>query len=176
MPYIFDFYGQRKEVSKSAFYLTGTVDRLFDDMLEILGGRIKVSVFRRNWYQLVAFILFVIRLAHSRAQQDMHSDILAYMTDQSNPDSYLNAFNNSEYETLSRYDPVWLAGNVSASYEILWNLHIEAEKKGEDSSFVLNERLGQLLAGDSDDEPNLHDAFSFLNEKFEKGHVKLFEE
>lgn len=175
MPYLFDEFGQRKEVSEGAFYLTGTVDLLFDDMLEILGGRIKVSVFRQNWYQLVAFILFVIRLAHSRAHQEIDPEIQTYMSDQNNPDSYLNKFNNPEYESLHPYDLPWLAGAVSAAYQKYWELYNQSNNEGKDPSYMINEYLGQMLAAKSGDQVNLHDAFSFLDNKFEKGEVKLFQ-
>ena len=174
MPIIFDAFGQRKEVSSSAFYLAGAVDRLFDDMLEILGGRIEVPVFRRNWHQLVAFILFVIRWAHSRAEQEIDPEILAYVVDRDNPDSYLNVFNNPEYKSLHRYDPVWLADAVTAAYRTYWDLYTQDNNEGRDPSFAVNEYLGRMLAGDSHDQPNLHDAFNFLEGKFTKGDLKLF--
>ncbi len=175
MPYLFDEHGQKKEVSEGAFYLTGTVDRLFDDMLEILGGRIKVSVFRENWYQLVPFILFVIQLAHSRAQQDIQAEIRSYVADQNNPDSYLNRFNNPEYKSLREHDPAWLAETVAAAYQKYWDLFNQSSNEARDPSFLINEYLGQMLAGDTSDQVNLHDAFNFLDIKFVHGAVKLFQ-
>ncbi|RPH38168.1 hypothetical protein EHM92_00720 [bacterium] len=175
MPIIFGPFGQRKEVSKSAFYLTGLVDRMFDDMLDILGGRIEVPVFRRNWYRLVPFILFVIRLAHSRAQQEIHDEIQSYISDGSNPDSYLNVFNNPEYQSLQRYDPAWLAETVASTHETYWELYTQSSDKGEDPSFTINEHLGRMLATESNDQPNLHDAFSFLDRKFLSGEFKLYQ-
>lgn len=175
MPFLFDEFGQRKEVSEGAFYLTGTVDRLFDDTLEILGGRIKVPVFRQNWYQLVPFILFVIQLNHVRAQQDLQSEIQAYISDATNPDSYLNRFNNPEYQTLREYDAAWLSQAVADEYHRYWELLTQGNEKGNDSSFVINEHLGQRLAAGSPDPVNLHDAFSFLDRKFTRGTIKLFE-
>lgn len=175
MPYLFDEFGQRKEVSEGAFYLTGTVDRLFDDMLEILGGRIKVSVFRQNWYQLVSFILFVIRLEHSRAHQEIDSGIQSYIFDQTNPDSYLNRFNNPEYASLRQYDFPWIADTVAATYQKYWDLFNRSSEEGHDPAFGINEYLGQMLAAESTDLVNLHDAFSFLDGKFTKGEVKLYQ-
>jgi hypothetical protein len=176
MPFLFDEFGQRMEVSEGTFYLTGIVDQLFDDMLEILGGRIKVSVFRQNWHQLVAFILFVIRLAHTRAQKEIHVEIQGYISDQNNPESYLNAFNNPEYDTLHRYDSAWLADAVTNAYKKYWDLYDSASKGGEDPSFAINAYLGEMLAANSEDQPNFHDAFSFLRGKFDTGEAKLFED
>jgi hypothetical protein len=174
MPYLFDEFGQRKEVSSGTFYVSGVVDRLFDDMLEILGGRIKVAVFRQNWYQLVPFILFVIRLAHVRADRDLERDIVAYISDQDNPESYLNAFNNPEYSTLKRYESAWLVEAATDAYNKYWEIY-QSNEGAEDSSFAINEYLGERLAAGGEDHPNLHDAFTFLFGKFEKGEVKLFE-
>lgn len=175
MPYLFDEFGQRREVSEGTFYLTGTVDRLFDDMLEILGGRIKVSVFRQNWFQLVPFILFVIQQAHSRTHQDLQPQIQAYIADGTNPDSYLNRFNNPEYKSLREYDAAWLAQTVAAEYQKCLELFVRSSNEGSDPSFAINEHLGRMLAADSNEQVNLHDAFSFLSGKFEKGDARLFE-
>jgi hypothetical protein len=175
MPFLFDEFGKTKEISAGAFYLTGLVAQLFDDMLDILGGRVEVPVFRRNWYQLVAFILFVIRLAHSRAQQEIQPEIRSYMADQGNPDSYLNRFNNPEFTSLQQYEPSWLAESVATAYQEYEDLFAEKSKKGEDPSFELNEYLGRMLATDNDSQPNLHGAFNFLDRKFVNGDVKLFQ-
>jgi hypothetical protein len=175
MPFIFDEFGQKKEVTESTFYLTGVVDRLFDDMLEILGGRIKVSVFRQNWYQLVPFILFVLRLGHARAQKDIDNEIQLYISDPNNPESYMNKFNNPEYKSLKEYEPLWLAETVGQTYGAYWDLFNESSAKGEDPSFAINEQLGRKLAAEDDEQPNLHDAFSFMESKFLKGEVRLFQ-
>jgi hypothetical protein len=175
MPYLFDEFGKSKEVSSGAFYLTGLVDQLFDSVLDILGGRIDVTDFRRNWYQLVPFILFVIRLAHSRAGRDLHTDIQSYVSDQGNPDSYLHRFNNPEYASLQQYDPVWLADTVRVSYLKYWELFTACSANGKGASFALNEYLGHLLAAGAKDQPNLHDTLSFLTDKFAKGEAALFE-
>ncbi len=175
MPYLFDEFGQRKEVSESTFYLSGLVDRLFDDMLEILGGRIEVRDFRKTWYQLVPFILFVIRLAHVRAQLEIDPDIQSYLSDQNNPDSYLNRFNNPEYKSLEQYDPAWLAETVGNAYKSYWELYEQSSKNLTNLPFVTNELLGKLLAGPDREQVNLQDAFSFLERKFASGEIKLFE-
>jgi hypothetical protein len=175
MPFIFDEFGQKKEVTESTFYLTGVVDHLFDDMLEILGGRIKVSVFRQNWYQLVPFILFVIRLAHARAQKDIDNEIQLYISDPNNPEGYMNKFNNPEYTSLKEYETLWLAETVGRTYGAYWDLFNESRAKGGDPSFAINEQLGQKLAAENDEQPNLHDAFNFLESKFLKGEVRLFQ-
>jgi hypothetical protein len=175
MPFLFDEFGQRKEVNEGAFYLTGMVDRLFDDTLEILGGRIKVSVFRQTWYQLVPFILFVIRLAHERAGGGLDAEIQGYIEDISNPESYLNRFDNPEYSTLHFYEQSWLVEQVAQAYHAYLDIVSESTRTGTDPSFAINERLGRLLAGESAEQPNLHDAFSFLDSKFKKGEAKLFQ-
>jgi hypothetical protein len=175
MPYLIDEFGKTKEVTPAVFYLTGLVDQLFDSVLDILGGRIEVPDFRRNWYELVAFILFVIRLEHSRVGRDFHADIQSYMHDQSNPDSYLHQFNNPEYRSLERYDPALLADRVAASYTKYWELYSACTEKGEDASFAINDHLGQMLATGGTDQPNLHDALSYLTTKFNRGEANLFE-
>ena len=144
-------------------------------MLEILGGRIEVPDFRRNWYQLVAFILFVIRLAHFRAQQEIHAEIQSYISDQTNPDSYLNTFNNPEYDTLRRYESAWLADAVADAYNSYWNLFTQGNNDGVDPSYAINQYLGKMLTAESNDECNLHGAFDFLEKKFANGELKLFQ-
>ncbi len=175
MPIIFDLDGQSKEVNHSIFYLTGLVDRLFDDMLEILGGRVEVRDFRENWYQLVPFILFVVRLAHERANRGIDPQIQAYIFDQTNPDSYLNRFNNPEYKTLRQYDQPWLIDAVAAEYRSYWDLYNQGSKENADPLFAVNEHLGKML-GSEEKGNNLQDAFNFLNGKFLKGEIILYDE
>ena len=114
-------------------------------------------------------------MAHARAQKDIDNEIQLYISDPNNPESYVNKFNNPEYKSLRDYESLWLAETVGQVYNTYWSLFNEGNAKGEDSSFAIHEQLGRSLAAEDDEQPNLHDALSFLVSKFLKGEVRLFQ-
>lgn len=174
MPFLFDQDGRKVEVSRGAFYLTGIVEGLFEDMRDVLVGRVRESDLRDNWFQLVGFVLFIIRVVHDRARKDIHSEIESYIRDEANPDSYLKLFNNAEYQELRPYEASWLANAVARAYQSYWETH-NRQEGGADGSRAVNQLLRTMLTRDQDELSNVHDMFGFLGGKFTNGEYRLFE-
>lgn len=174
MPFLFDHDGRKVEVSRGTFYLTGLVESLFEDMRDVLVGRVRESDLRDNWFQLVGFVLFVIRVVHAGARKDIHGEIESYIHDEGNPDSYLRLFNNPEYQELRQYEVPWLAGAVTRAYQSYWEAYTR-QNGGTDSARAANELLRTMLTRDQDELSNVHDMFSFLGGKFANGEYRLFE-
>lgn len=179
MGFLSDLFSDKKEIDRCNFYLTGLVSVLNDDMRVWLGGRIEGLDYYYNWYKVVAFILFVIRIAHTKAdirsEKKIEEEIKKYIYDTNNTDSYLNKFDNPQMK--SHLDPSLtkesLAENVFAIYNEFLSFFTQLQEKDVNPAFSLNEHLAKLLATD-DDRRNLQDAFSLLGSKFANGEFKLY--
>lgn len=179
MAFLSDLFSNKKEIDRCNFYLTGLVSVLNDDMRVWLGGRIEGLDYYYNWHKIVAFILFVIRIAHTKAdvksEGTIDKEIKQYIFDLTNVESYINKF--GDYQMQSNLDPSLSKKSLSQNVHSLYNEFLEffaqLQEKNVNPTFSINEHLAKVLATD-DDRRNLQDAFNFLGNKFANGEFKLY--
>ena len=110
-------------------YLNSTVPIVFDDFKNAMANRIEGLDYQQNWYHLVAFILFVMRLKHShidaKTSELIEEAVEHYVSNQSAPFSYLNYFGAPEFKGfVQNYEPDFMITNINAlmhNYILAWN-------------------------------------------------------
>ncbi len=120
--------------SRVNFYITPVVLDLFDEFKAAIANRIEGLDFYYNWYHLVAFILFVMKIRHQETDEVgrelINKGIDFYIEDTSNEYSYINYFGLSEFMSgLENYSPKVLANNTHAligMYIDAWNNNLKS--------------------------------------------------
>lgn len=179
MGFLSDLFSDNKEIDRCNFYLTGLVMCLYEQMQVWLKGRIEGLDYYYNWHKLIPFILFVIRVAHTKtdvkSQKFIEKEIEKYIYDNANPESYLNKFGDSNLQKhLNNYPVKSLVSTVAFLYNEYLEFYNLLIDKNVDPSISLNEHLAKSLATDNDDHRNLHDAFNLLVNNFSNGTFKLY--
>lgn len=164
--------------SRSNYYLTNLVLLLYEDMMGWLQNKIEGIDFYYNWYKIVPFILFVIRIVHHKAdiksQEIIEKEIDIYIFNFKDQINYLNKFGSDELKKgVKDYDKEDLSAGVEHLYCEYLKFYNELIKLETDPFFPINDFFSQTLSTD-DDRRNLNNSFQFLMEKFVFKKIKLY--
>jgi len=169
------------EKSKKAnIYLTHVVIKLFNSFRGAFTNRIYGLDFHLNWFHIVAFILFVIRVIHRNLDNDKKKELFEgidfYIEDSINIDSYLNYFGSEDLKQgVSNYSHEAISNDT----HVLIQRYIDSWNNTKEGRLDIAVSIAFINNFKTDDD-NRHMtlAFDFIYKQFSKfdndGGIELF--